>query len=99
MSVEISGRLFEWDSEKALSNVKKHGVSFENAALVFNDNNRIETFDIEHSIEEERWLTIGKVNAVLCVIYTERKDVTRLISARKATSREKRMYYAGQKVY
>ena len=93
------GRLFEWDSEKALSNVKKHGVSFENAALVFGDNSRIEIFDTEHSIEEERWLTIGMVNAVLCVIYTERNDVTRLISARKATSREKRMYYAGQKVY
>ena len=58
MSVELNGRLFEWDTDKALSNVKKHGVSFENAALVFTDSGRIEIFDAEHSLEEERWLTI-----------------------------------------
>ena len=93
------GRQFEWDSEKALINEKKHGVSFDDAARVFGDKNRLDYFDALHSEEEDRYITIGMVNAVLFVVYTERGDATRLISARKATAREKRRYNDNQKVH
>jgi len=81
--------IFEWDSEKALLNWKKHTVNFEDAALVFADENRIERFDSEHSDDEDRYITIGKVESVLFVIYTERGEITRLISARRATAKER----------
>ena len=84
---------FEWDADKAALNLKKHGVRFETAALVFNDENRIELFDSAHSLFEERYNTIGKVDEVLFVVYTERKTLTRIISARIATPAERRMYY------
>ena len=84
---------FEWDEDKAALNLKKHGVRFETAALVFNDENRIELYDLEHSIFEDRYDTIGMVGEILFVVYTERKSVTRIISARIATPAERRMYY------
>ena len=84
---------FEWDEEKAALNLKKHGIRFETAALVFNDENRIELYDSAHSIEEDRYNTIGKVDEILFVVYTERKYMTRIISARIATPTERRMYY------
>ena len=99
MSVEILGRLFEWDTDKALSNLKKHGVDFDDAAMVFGDPNRIEEFDALHSVDEDRYVTIGMVNTILFVVFTERDDKTRLISARKATAREKRRYYDNPKVH
>ena len=80
---------FEWDEEKAALNLKKHGVRFETAALVFCDENRIELFDAEHSSEEERYNTIGLVDNILFVVYTERKNRIRLISARPANKRER----------
>ena len=83
---------FEWDEEKAALNFKKHGVRFETAALVFNDENRIEFFDYSHSDYEDRYNTIGKVDKILFVVYTERKALTRIISARIATPAERRMY-------
>ncbi len=84
---------FEWDEEKAALNLKKHGVRFETAALVFCDENRIELFDAEHSSEEERYNTIGLVDNILFVVYTERKSRIRLISARPANKRERSLYY------
>ena len=63
---------FEWDEDKAALNLKKHGVRFETAALVFNDENQIELFDSAHSLFEERYNTIDKVDEVLFVVYTER---------------------------
>ena len=87
---------FEWDKEKEKTNIKKHGIDFETASWVFNDSFRIERYDKEHSIDEDRYITIGEVCGrplVIYVAYTERKDVIRLISARKATAREKRRYY------
>ena len=80
-------------------NWKKHSVNFEDAALVFADENRIERFDSEHSDDEDRYITIGKVESVLFVIYTERGEITRLISARRATAQERRNYYAGNEGY
>ena len=93
MSVEIGSRHVVWDDAKAEINVSKHGIKFEDAARVFLDDSRLDYFDESHSDDEERYITIGMVNAVLFVVYTERADTTRLISARKATKREKEIYY------
>ena len=84
---------FEWDEDKNKINLEKHGIDFETAILVFNDMQRIEIFDLEHSVEEDRYNTIGMVNDVLFVVYTERKDNIRLISARLATKTERSIYY------
>ena len=65
---------FEWDEMKNQLNRKKHGIDFETAMLVFNDLQRIEIYDEEHSITEDRYNTIGLVENVLFVVYTERKD-------------------------
>lgn len=87
------GVRFEWDLEKANANLKKHGISFETASYVFEDENRIEIYDKAHSIGEERYITIGMAKRVLFVVYTERSEVIRLISARIANAEERRMYY------
>lgn len=85
---------FEWDDEKAAINLKKHGVAFEDAIYVFQDDNRIELYDTEHSSDnEDRYIAIGKVGTILFVVFTERKDITRIISARKANARERSYYY------
>lgn len=91
--------LFEWDENKEKINISKHGLDFSTAALVFRDQNRLEWFDELHSDYEDRYITIGEINGiavVLMVVYTERGDAIRLISARKATKRERRMYYGAQ---
>ncbi len=93
MTKEISGRWFEWDEEKNIINIEKHKISFETAALVFNDLDRQEFFDELHSDEEDRYITIGKVGKVLFVVHTDRADATRIISARLATAKERRLYY------
>ena len=85
-------RLFEWDDEKEQRNIKMHKISFETAKLVFNDENRLELFDINHSAAEDRIIVIGKVDKVLFVVYTERGDKTRIISARAATKAERKLY-------
>ena len=84
---------FEWDEDKAALNLKKHGVRFETAARVFEDEDLIEFYDSAHSTEEDRYNTIGMVDSVLFVVYTERKNRVRLISARPANSKERRLYY------
>ena len=84
--------LFEWDEEKAAVNLKKHGVDFRDAVRVFLDPFRIEFYDAAHSIDEDRYNTIGKVREVLFVVYTERGPKARIISARKATPTERRIY-------
>lgn len=83
---------FEWDDGKERLNIQKHGISFETAARVFGDENRIEIYDKEHSIEEDRYITIGLAGDVLFVVYTERVPRIRLISARLASARERRLY-------
>lgn len=84
---------FEWDEEKNRINKRKHGISFETAAFVFDDENYIEMYDFEHSIDEDRYIAIGRVGDVLFVVFTERKENIRLISARLATEPERRLYY------
>lgn len=89
------GELFEWDSEKERSNYEKHKIHFEVAAAVFDDDDRVEWYDAQHSEDEDRYNTIGKVHDVLFVVYTERRDRIRIISARLATAAERRIYDAG----
>lgn len=84
---------FEWDEQKADSNIKKHGVSFETASKVFLDENRIEIYDEAHSIDEDRFITIGLVEEILFVVYSVRHPKIRLISARLATPKERSIYY------
>ena len=88
----IGGNRVEWDSKKAAINKQKHKVLFEDAALVFADENRIERRDDRHSANEERWQVIGMVYDVLFVVYTERVDTIRLIMAREASPKERREY-------
>ena len=78
---------------KTALNLKKHGVRFETAAMVFCDEYRIELYDAEHSADEDRYNTIGMVDNILFVVYTERKNRIRLISARPANSKERSLYY------
>ena len=87
---------FEWDSEKEKTNIQKHGIDFTTAARVFNDENRLELYDEAHSDTEDRYITIGLIGDVayvVLVVYTERENTIRLISARKATNQERRAYY------
>ena len=86
---------FEWDEDKERANIKKHGISFSTAALVFNDEKRVEYYDADHSGEEDRFATIGLVGDIITVVYTIRKPIYRIISARAATKKEKKRYYDG----
>jgi len=85
---------FDWDPAKAASNLRKHGVSFEDAELVFYDSGRVEAYDGREDYGEDRWATIGLAySAVLYVVYTVRHEETiRLISARKANADERKQY-------
>lgn len=83
----------EWDTNKNDANMKKHHISFETAARVFLDENRLDYYDIVHSINEDRYITIGLVEEVLVVVYTLRLAKIRMISARLATRKEKELYY------
>ena len=91
--IEIGDYIIEWDDAKAEINYKKHGIRFRVAARIFMDENRIDYFDELHSDDEERWKVIGKVRDVLAVIYTERREKLRIISARYATKDEEDEYY------
>ena len=122
ISFTLGGMFFEYDEEKNKKNIEKHGISFKSAARILFDYDRIEFYDEENSIEEDRYDTIGDLSAgqsvmsskqdtligsitkedVLFVVYTERVkklvngdevEVTRLISARYATSFERGLYY------
>ena len=83
----------EWDENKNTINKKKHGISFETAALVFADENRIEYYDKLHSLDEDRYVVIGCVQGILFVVYTMRIDAVHIISARIATNTERNIYY------
>jgi uncharacterized DUF497 family protein len=85
---------FEWDEHKALMNEHNHGVTFDEAATVFGDPDALTIFDEYHSINEERYITLGVSNRrrVLIVVYTEHEPNIRLISARRATPAERRQY-------
>ena len=90
---------FEWDPAKARSNRKKHRVSFELASSVFRDPNALSIFDIDHSGDEARWITLGMAatGTILVVHHTftpvdQETTVIRLISSRKASKQEQQQY-------
>lgn len=85
---------WEWDDEKATSNLEKHGVSFEEAATVFDDPLYVDFYDPDHSAEEHRYLIVGmSLNGRLLIVsYTERPESGRLISAREVTAAERKVY-------
>lgn len=89
--------LFDWDKDKAEINLKKHGVSFDEASSVWLDYFNIELFDHSHSVDENRYLMIGESNAnrLLIISFTEREDQIRIISARELTPAERREYEHG----
>lgn len=93
MKSEIAGTLVEWDENKNQLNIRKHGISFQTAALVFADEKRIEYLDRLHSQNEERYVVLGCVHGVLYVVYTMREEYARLISARMATTFERKIYF------
>ena len=93
--VLIEDRIVTWDENKDAINRRKHGISFFEASRVFLDDNRIDFPDEKHSDYEERSITIGRVGKILFVVYTERDDKTRIITARKATKYERSLYYGG----
>ncbi len=88
---------FQWDAAKAHSNQSKHGVSFEEAATVFGDTLSLTISDPLHSEDEDRNVTIGYSNRrrLLVVVHAERGDAIRIISARLAEPRERRVYETG----
>jgi uncharacterized DUF497 family protein len=85
---------FEWDPEKEQANIQKHGVDFTEAATVFGDPLELTISDPDHSIGEYRFLSMGHSirHRILVVSYTEREDRIRIISARTASSKERRQY-------
>ncbi len=89
---------FEWDVKKEVKNIEKHGVSFEQASYVFSDPYALDKFDEQHSINEERWIILGKslTETLLLVVHTYRAiselETVRIISARKATKNEQQTY-------
>ena len=93
VNFELGDFKFVWDEEKAEKNRKKHGVKFSVAARVFLDDHKIDDFDELHSDVEDRFKIIGKVKEMLTVIYTERGDRNRIISARRADKNEEELYY------
>ena len=87
---------FEWDDEKNMATIKKHGVSFDEASTVFYDQFGIRIFDPDHSDDEDRFLLLGMSSKtrilIVCHCYRQ-ENVIRLISARKATKNEASTYY------
>ena len=91
------GLMFEWDEDKEDANLRKHGISFEEAKTVFGDPLSITIRDPEHSRGELRYVDIGRSSEglLLVVVYTERRAAIRLISSRRATTAERKIYEEG----
>ncbi len=85
---------FEWDFQKAEINLKKHGISFEEAASVFFDDFSRIKGDPDHSIDEDRFIILGNSNKnrLLTISFTDRNNKIRIINARKSTNNERKQY-------
>ena len=85
---------FEWDPKKAAKNLRKHGVSFNEAATVFGDSLGTTVPDPDHSVAEDRYITVGMSNRrrLVMVAHTEREERSRIISVRELTRAEKEAY-------
>ncbi|WP_263368262.1 BrnT family toxin [Edaphobacter bradus] len=94
---DFEGTLFEWNRAKAASNLHKHGVSFGEAATVFGDEDGLLIGDPDHSEDESRFLLVGRsrLRRLLVVVLVERSERVRIISARRATLRERKAYEEG----
>lgn len=92
---------FEWDDSKNKTNIKKHGISFEEASSVFYDEDALIISDESHSQKEERFIMIGfsyKFNIlVVCHCYRQNESIIRIISSRKATKNERKEYLGNEK--
>ena len=86
--------IFEWDEKKADDNLRKHGVSFDEAKTVFNDSFSVTIYDPDHSGDEERYIDIGlsSKGRLIVVSYSERGKRIRIISSREATRKEQEEY-------
>jgi uncharacterized DUF497 family protein len=91
---------FTWDESKSKANQKKHGISFEEAQTVFFDENAIEFFDPDHSESEDRFLLLGLSSSLRILVvshcYRKKESLIRIISARKATKKEQKVYTGGK---
>jgi uncharacterized DUF497 family protein len=85
---------FEWNEKKAKINIQKHGIDFEEAMSIFQDESSLTMQDATHSMNEERFIDIGisSKGRILVVAYTERGEKIRIISCRKATPVERKAY-------
>ncbi len=92
------GLLFEWDEGKSRKNLRKHGVSFDEASTIFGDPLSVTIDDSQHSISEPRWVTLGHSarHRLLAVVHTDRGGRIRIISARVATRYERESYEEGE---
>jgi uncharacterized DUF497 family protein len=88
---------FEWDKDKAKRNIKKHGVSFDEAMTVFADPLSLTIHDPEHSDQEDRYVILGESNRrrLLVVVFTDRDERIRIITASVATRQERKNYEEG----
>ena len=88
---------FEWDSVKAAANLLKHSVSFDKASTVFGDSFSVSGRDLEHSEGEARYVTIGlsSEGRILIVCHADRRNVSRIFSARAAMRKERKIYEEG----
>jgi uncharacterized DUF497 family protein len=93
--------VFEWDKRKEIVNIKKHGISFEEARTTFYDENAVQFFDPDHSDEEGRFILLGvshRLNTlVVCHCFREEETMVRIISARKADKDEANVYWSYRK--
>ena len=93
--------LFEWNKRKENANVKKHGISFDEARKTFYDENAVQFFDPDHSDDEDRFILLGishKLNTlVVCHCFREGETTVRIISARKADKDEANIYWSYRK--
>jgi uncharacterized DUF497 family protein len=89
---------FEWNEDKRMSNIAKHGLDFADARVVFEDECRISSIDTRRDYGEEREVTIGRMfNALIAVVvHTNRNNKIRIISVRKAKQKERNLYYGNR---
>ncbi len=100
-TVHMNQLEFEWDKKKDKANIKKHGVSFEEARTAFYDESAIQFFDPEHSEDEDRFLLLGSSfnlkTLVVCHCFREEETIIRIILARKADKDEEQYYWSERK--
>ncbi len=100
-NVRMNLLVFEWNKTKEKANIKKHGISFDEARTTFYDENAIQFFDPDHSEDKDRFILLGtnyKLNTlVICHCFREDETVVRIISARKADKDESKAYWDNRK--